>query len=159
MKLFGLLAVLASLFQCASVSFEKNPPFTIHSASYKNWVGGVPGVSGTKVRINFKANTVVAFDSMFFKNKKAKIVIETINKDTFLNGHFSTSIINSKEDLVLHKDGKKEYGNKVPEKRFKFDLKDNEAVISYIIDNQIKYFKIENIKKEPTDYLPAARPK
>lgn len=159
MKLFSLFAVIATLFQCASLKFEDNPPFKINSATFKNYIGGMPGVSGTNVVINYEANTTVNFDSLFFKGRKAKIELESIEKKNYIKGHFNTSTVNSKEDLMLHKDGKKEYGNKIPEKKFPFELKENEAVISYLENGETKYFKVENIKKGEAVFYPSAKPR
>ncbi|APG65785.1 hypothetical protein LPB136_10595 [Tenacibaculum todarodis] len=159
MKLFSLFAVIATLFQCASLKFEDNPPFKINSATFKNYVGGMPGVSGTNVVINYETSTTVNFDSLFFKGRKAKIELETSGKKNYIKGHFNTSTVNSKEDLVLHKDGKKEYGNKVPEKKFPFELKESEAVISYLENGETKFFKVENIKKGEEIFYPSAKPR
>ena len=159
MKLFGLFAIIATLFQCASIKFEDNPPFKINSATFNNYVGGMPGVSGMNVKISYETNNSVEFDSLFFKGKKAKIELQTIEKKNYINGSFNTSTVNSKEDLILHSEGKKEYGNKAPKKKFPFELKDNEAVISFLENGETKYFKVKNIEKTEDVFYPSAKPR
>lgn len=154
MKLLAIFSLVFGLFQCASTKFDKNPPFKINGATYNYYLGGMPGVSGTWVRINYKKTNEVVFDSLFFQGRKTKVMLETLNKNTYLKGHFNTSTVNSKEDLILHRKGEKEYGNKPPQPKIPFELKNNEAVISYVQEGVTKYFKVENIVKTATDYYP-----
>ncbi len=154
MKIIGCIILTIGFFQCASVHFEKTPPFSVKGATFNNYVGGLPGVSGTWVRIYYEATTKIAFDSIFFKGRKTKIELQTIKNKTFASGHFNTSTVNSKEDLILHREGKKEYGNKAPEKKLPFELKENEAVISYTENGETKYYKVKNIKEGKKTYYP-----
>lgn len=159
MKFLGIITIIASLFHCASTKFDSNPPFKVNNATYNKYVGGVQGVSGMWVRVNYEADTTIAFDSLFFQGKKTKIELQTIQNKTYASGHFNTSTVNSKADLMLHSNGKKEYGNKAPEKKFPFELKENEAVISYLENGETKFFKIENIKKAEAVFYPSAKPR
>lgn len=145
MKILSLLAIIFGFSHCGSAKFDTNPPFKIDRASYTNWVGGQPGVRGTKVEVILTEKSDIAFDSLFFNNKKTKLENTEIDQATFLIGHFSTS---KKQDIILHLDSKKELKNEPPKLiKFPFKLKKNEAVISYIVNNKTHYFKTEVLKE------------
>jgi hypothetical protein len=154
--------IIVSLFttllflQCSSLKFVKKPPFKIEKASYNNWFGGQPGVSGTKIEIKLKENSSIAFDSIFFRNKSTKIEINTTSKKTLLIGHFSTSKRKNR-DLILDVNVSKEMKNALPDaKQIPFELNENEAILSYKIENKINYFKIKNVEKEKSVFFPRA---
>lgn len=156
-KILSLLAIIFGFFQCKSIKLEDNPPFQIESATYKNWVGGIEGVSGTLLEIEIVNGSQIIYDTAFFHNKTSKIEVKTKNGNVLLLANFDTSK-NQKPDLVMHSDSKKEINNKIPRtKEFPFDLKVNEAVISYKKGNKIKYFKIENFKKKKNLAYPSVR--
>lgn len=146
--LLGMVFIATLLMQCKVVSFDKTPPFTVTEATYSYWVGGQPGVRGTNVFIYYDAEAAVAFDSIYFNNAVVKIQLKTNKGKTYLAGHFNTSTVHRKEDLILHADEKKEVQNKKPIlKKLPFELKEGEAVISYKEGEKQKYFKIQGLKK------------
>ena len=149
MKLLGMILLALVFTQCASLQFDKNPPFKVTSAAYTNWVGGVEGVSGTNVIIGYTSVNDVAFDSIFFRGRKAKVSFKGSDAKKLIMAQFSTSTIQNKRDLQLHRNGVQEYGNQPPvvKEDFPFELKDDEAVLSYIEGDKTKYFKVENIQK------------
>lgn len=157
MKILSILTIIIGFSQCGTTKFAKNPPFKIESATYTNWVGGVPGVSGTRVEVRLSEKEPIVFDSLYFQKKRTKIEVSIQNKIMILIGHFSTS--NRKENhLILHSNTKMELKNKVPKAtKFPFNLKENEAIISYKVANKVKYFKIENIKEGKRNHYPKAR--
>ena len=64
---------------------------------------------------------------------------------------------NQKEDIVMSNNKNAEYGNQIPTKQdFPFDLKDNEAVISYTENATLKYLLIKNIKEKSRIEYPSA---
>jgi hypothetical protein len=82
-----------------------------------------------------------------------KAEIKTTRGLKYVFGKFQkTSILN---DFTLDINPIRELKNKVPElNNFPFNLKENEAIISYKVKGIIKYYKIENIKKAKEDTLP-----
>ncbi|KGL62556.1 hypothetical protein [Polaribacter sp. Hel1_85] len=151
MKILSILTIIFSFSQCGSTNFETNPPFKIDSAKYYSWVGGVPGVSGINVQIQLKNTSPIEFDSLYFRKKSTKVEIKDAS---LLIAHFNTSKRN-KPDLILHSDPKKELKNKIPEPdNFPFELKDNEAVLSYHLGGETRYVKIKNIKKQDRSSFP-----
>jgi len=159
MKFLSIIAILFSFIQCGSIKLENNPPFKLEKASYNNWVGGQPGVRGTKVEIALKENSSITFDSIFFRNKSTKVEINTASGKTLLIGHFNTSK-RQNSDLILDADVTKEMKNTPPVvNNSHFELKENEAILSYKVGGKIKYFKIENIEKAKPVFFPSANKK
>ena len=147
-KLLCLLIFTLSFTKCASLPSDTKPPFTITNAMYQNWTGGVRGVSGTNVTINYTSEKEIEFKELFFKGEKRKISLkETKNGEKILFVKFNKK--NKFNDLQLHADPKKEFGNNPSKEKIDlpFELKNTEAALSYMEGNKIKYFKIENIKK------------
>jgi hypothetical protein len=59
-------------------------------------------------------------------------------------------------DIIFDANPVKEMHNSVPTiKKIPFQLKENEAVISYKIKGKIKYFKIASVKKEKSLFFPS----
>jgi hypothetical protein len=147
MKILLILTILLGFAQCGSGAFVQNPSFEVEKAFYNNWVGGQPGVSGTKLEIHLKNASEVIFDSLYFKNKRTKVEVLQKEEITQIIGHYSTSKrINN--DLILAIDPTKELQNVAPIiKNIPFELKKNEAIISYKKGKKILFFKIIKIKK------------
>ena len=154
MKILSLVVILCGFSKCRSTKFDQKPPFIITSSSYTSWVGGVPGVSGTRVDITLSEKTTIRFDSLFFKKKITKIEVSQANEKTVLTAHYNTSK-KQKTDFILHADSKKELKNEIPTiTAFPFDLKENDAVISYQVNGKTKYYKLENIQKVTSGSFP-----
>ncbi|WP_369048021.1 hypothetical protein [Tenacibaculum sp. UWU-22] len=149
-KIIGWIIITISFFECKSLLFEKKPPFTINQATYSNYVGGIPGTSGTWIRLAYQSNQKIKFDSIYFRDKQTKVELQTIKGTNYVSGHFNTNSF--KNNLILHNNGKKEYGNKLPEikKKPRFKLAKNEAVISYTENGKTKYIKIKNVQETDT---------
>ncbi|WP_331363256.1 hypothetical protein [Polaribacter sp.] len=158
MKILSVIAILFGFTQCGTSKLVKTPPFKIASATYNNWVGGLPGVSGTRVEIRLSEKENIDFESLFFKNKSTKIEVREENGKTFLTAHFNTSKSRGGRDLILDSDSRKEIKNEVPKNDdFPFELKENEAVLSYKVAGKIKFYKIENIEATKSDFYPKAK--
>ncbi|UMB59797.1 hypothetical protein MHL31_12000 [Lutibacter sp. A80] len=127
-------------------NFEQHPSFIINSAFYKNLDSRQPGVKGYIFQVDINnSNTVL--DSVYFRNASAKLEKDTT---TSKNSYVGTLMLpNRMQDFILHSDSKKEFGNKLPEisKKSPFQLTENEAVISFTVNNEIKYYKIPEVKK------------
>ena len=151
MKFLRFFAVSLCFFQCATSStFIKKPPFIVDSASYYKHTGGILESANTEVYIkyNFLDNSF-NFEDLYFQEGRAKISIKKIEGDQYIYAKFN-STTNTNNDFILDRDPKKEYGNKPPKQKIPFELKENEAVISYSKNGEIKYFKVENLKKRKT---------
>ena len=108
MKKLIFLFFTLLLTNCASLTFEENPPFNITKATYKESV--------KEIVINYTSESTVEFLNAFFRNHKLKInkreqqpLIIKFNKLQNMN-------------LQFHGDSKKEFGNKAPKEDFPFKL-------------------------------------
>lgn len=155
MNMKNMIIAIAAIFlvQCKSAQFDGKPPVKITGATFNNWVGGQQGVSGIRIIIGLEKNENIDFQKIYFAKKEGRIEISVRKDKTFLIGHLDTST-REKEDMILERDSAKEINNKIPETKFPFELKENEAVISYLKDGELKYFKVKNIKQTKTDFYP-----
>ncbi len=146
--------------QCNSpkISFQTKTPFKITESYYQDWVGGIPGVSGTRIQLiidNLKPDVIP--DSLFFRGTRLKIEIRTNQKRTVWVAHYNDK---PKKDFNMTDRPVGEYGNTLPKMtKFPFDLKKNNAVLSYYYKGILNYYKIENLRKKESLFYPAAKPK
>jgi hypothetical protein len=155
MKLIGILILALSFTKCASVKMENNHPFKIESASYSHVTGGVKGsYNSTNLIINFTAKEPVDFHKVYFQNRITKAVVEQHNDKQYIAARYKTSS-NDQKDLILHADPKQEFGNtpNTPTEEFPFELKENEAMVSYVIGEKTHYVKVENIIKKDKVFM------
>jgi hypothetical protein len=157
MKMLLALITVFSFIKCGSTKFQEKPPFKITSATYNQWVGGLPGVSGTNVKLAYTTTSNVTFDSIYFLNRIVKMELREEKGTKLIMGYFKNESPSVKPNNNLYAVAQRDIGNKPPvSSNFPFDLKENEAVISYKKGNKIKYFKIENLKKEKSMFFPSA---
>lgn len=150
------MLIMVFFTQCGSAQFDKEAPFTIHKAYYQDWFGGQPGSKGTLVTVEIsRADESIVFDSIFFNGKIMRLGNTVSDNKQLLIGNFSTTTL-SDNNIIMHSDPKEEMANKVskPAFNYPFELTDNECVVSYIIKNKKRYYKIENLKKEKSIYYP-----
>lgn len=154
LKNLSILAITFLLYQCGSTKLEENPPFTITSAIYNNWAGGQPGNKGITVNIVYTSNYTIKFDSIYFSKRIAKLESNKNKEKKTISANFRSSV---KPDIILDKNTSKEINNAVPiHKKFPFELKQNEAIISYIVKGKTKYFKVKSFKKGKSVFYPSA---
>ncbi|MBO6605427.1 hypothetical protein [Psychroserpens sp.] len=155
-----LLLVMASFSQCSSVpKLQKEAPISIADVYYQEWIAGVQGGgSGINLFISV-SDSDITLETVYFRGEVAKLEVKPSNPNQYI-GRFKTEM-NQPKDIILSSDPKEEYGNKMPQKKdkFPFELADNECVISYTVNDEIKYFKISNIKNKPVINYPSAGPK
>jgi hypothetical protein len=159
-KIVGLLTltlVMASFSQCSSAQkLQKKAPTTFGEVYFQKWVSGVAG-GGSGINIFVETLTDnVQLDSVYFRGRAAKFEVKPANKLLYI-GRFLTDS-NKNEHMIMSSDTNQEYGNKAPiiPSKIPFELKDNECVISYLSNNQTKYFKIENIEERRSKNYPMA---
>lgn len=144
-----LFFIVIVISQCSiAQKMQTSLPFLIGDVYYQNWVSGVKeGGSGTNIYIQIVSSTKqIELDSVYFQGKVTKL---ELTNNMIGIGRFNSNT-KSKNDIILSNEPYAEYGNKVPEliKKIPFDLNENQCVISYKEGNQIKYFKIDNIRKK-----------
>lgn len=144
------IAVITSLFflGCSTSKttldgFQTNPPFKVLEATYTKLFGDESGVTEISIYIAVD-NAEVKLDTVYFRNSSAKLKLD---KDIFKTEYIGNLVILNKDnDIQLHIDSKREYGNRVPDisQKIPFQLNANEAVVSYFFNKKINYFKISN---------------
>jgi len=87
-------------------------------------------------------------DSVYFRNQIVHLVREESAENSVFTGSFTTS--NLPHDYILHSDPKQEFGNKPPVtvSKLPFEIKENEAVVSYFYKDKLNYYKILELKEE-----------
>jgi len=160
-NLFSISLILFGFSNCAGgkdtgYSFDQEPPFTLGEVYYQDWVAGVrEGGSGTNVYINIEsyAEDVVIMD-VYFRNKKEKAKNSAQYFDQYV-GYFKNK---ARPDIIMDSDPVKESKNTPPES-FPFQLEDDEAVLSYLHKDEVKYFKISKMERKPTIAYPSTNKK
>lgn len=148
---FGI-AVITSLFLLGcgpskvnqNNGFQSNPPFKVVEATYIKSIGTKPGVKGISIYITID-NTEVKLETVYFRNNSTKLELDnSISKTSYVG---NLVMPNTENDIQLHSDSKREFGNQAPDisQKIPFQLKANEAVVSYFFKNEIHYFKILNL--------------
>lgn len=158
-RVFFVFAVLFTFYGCAGgkdtgYSFEQEPPFTLGTVYYQDWVAGIrKGGSGTNVHITVDSYTEeVVLLNIFFSNRKVKAQNSPQNVDQYI-GYFKNE---GRPDVIMDGDPVKETQN-IPPEVFPFQLKKNEAVLSYLHNLEVKYFKISNMERKPMIAYPSTK--
>lgn len=136
MKLLSITFLAIILTQCASVKFDKNAPFTIKSATKS---------ADGNLKVYYTTNSSVNFEHIYFDGRKENIQLKKDVNGNFILGDFKSSLVNLK-DIQLHSDPSKEFGNTPPlpeAEKIPFTLKENEAVLSYKLNGETRFYKIK----------------
>ena len=133
-----------------------DPPFKVMDVYSQKWVAGIPeGGSGTNVHFtlgDFSRDVVI--DKVYFRNLVTKAQISPQIRNQYV-GYFKKE---NNRDIIMDIDPVKEAAN-TPKAPFPFELEDNEAVISYLEGDHVKFTKITNIREEEMLALPSTKPK
>lgn len=164
-KLFSFILisiVLLSFSNCSNtkesttLTFEKNPPFSITEIYSQNWIAGVQeGGSGTNVFVTFSSmNESVLIEQFYFRNK-VNDVKDISNEYLAFAAYFKGD---TSHQIIMDSNPVKESKN-TPPVAFPFKLKSNEVVISYLEKGSKKYFKVSEVEEKPTIAYPGLNPK
>jgi hypothetical protein len=171
MIFFQKLGIFSSLFvltlsfsQCAStkktIEITKTIELSKESSSevyYQNWVAGVRGGgSGTNLYISKSVVENKELITAYFKGKE--VVFDTLIKGSKMFIARFKGDANQIFDMEMNADAINEYGNKavVEKTDFPFNLEPNDAVVSYLENNTLKYLKLINIPKKESLAYPSA---
>ena len=154
------LLVLILLSSCGSgkdamYSLEEQPPFKIGNASYQPWVAGVQeGGKGVNIVLDITdIQEAVAIKAVYFQEHVCILRNDMSSIDTF-TGSFNER---PKKDVVMDGNPVNESQN-TPVGEFPFDLKDNEAVVSYTHNGELHFTKISGLEKKPELSYPSSNP-
>lgn len=122
---------------CASSKLEETPPFQVISAKYYFHN------TSKSIHIKYETTENIKFDSISFHGHKAKAITQKREGSTYVLAEFNNIL---KSDLVLDNNPVKEFNNAVPNvNKLPFNLKNDEAILSYKINNKIRYYKISGV--------------
>ncbi len=154
-NILNVLILSIGLTSCSSQkTLQTDFPFEIGMATVQEWMGGKEE-SGTGHLVSVPVLNItkdVRFQEMFYHGQVVQVTTESHAEGLLVKGNFTLSP--HKPDIIMHADPKKEVGNQPPSlqesssKDFPFDLKPQEAVLSYIVKNRVKYVKISGIKEK-----------
>lgn len=135
--------------------FEENPPFTIQKAYFQKWAGGIESAgSGLDMYVIFEnLSPQVKIKNVYFRNQITELQKSIDNS----NEYFANLSKKPRLDVVMDKNPIQEAQN-TPNKEFPFDLKDNEAVLSYSLNGKIHYYKIPNLSEKESLAYPQSNP-
>mgnify|MGYP000182756076 CR=1 FL=1 len=91
LKTFFIICIAISFSNCSSIKLTDTAPFNVTGATYHNWVGGQPGVSGTNLIIGVDGEFNVSFNKLYFQNRVVDAQIEDRNGKKYVIANFSTS--------------------------------------------------------------------
>ena len=137
---------------CANTyKLEKKSTLNFTESYFKSWSSGVKdGGSGYSIFLlldkNFDLkNNNTEIKGIYFKEKYAQIKGQGQNKfQAFIKEGSGVDIIAEK--------GKKELVEIKNDEKFPFELKENEAVINYLVNDKNKYVKITLSKRKTMDF-------
>lgn len=144
----GFITLLSfTFFGCGVSKAQNNHPFKVLEATYANSVVEQTDLVLTTLKITIN-NKEIQLDSVYFRNHKASLKRLDSDGNSVFIGSFTTST--TPHDYILDSDPKQEFGNKppVPVSKLPFELRDNEAVVSYFYKDNINYYKILEVKEE-----------
>jgi hypothetical protein len=144
----GFITLLSfTFFGCGVSKAQNNHPFKVLEATYAKTVGEQPDLVVTTLKIMIN-NPEIKLDSVYFRNHKAPLKRVESDENSVFTGSFTIS--NLPHDYILDSDPKQEFGNKPPVmvSKLPFEIKENEAVVSYFYKDNINYYKILEVKEE-----------
>ena len=133
----------------------ENPPFVLGEVFYQDWVAGTKeGGSGTRVHITVASFTEnVQVSDIYFKDKKAKAQ----NSPHYPRQYVGNFMNATNRDVIMDSNPTLEAQNTPPAKS-PFALNENDAVLSYVQNGTLKYYKISNMKQKPILAYPQSNP-
>jgi hypothetical protein len=142
MKFLSALVILVAFTQCRSIKFENNVPFRINSAIYSMQ----SGLEEITTVISYTSNNIIEFESIYFRNRITNLVTKDLDADKIMVGYF---LNNYKKDFIMDDNPTNELKNPFPNiTEFPFDLKENEAVISYKEKGKTKFYRLNLLQKQ-----------
>ena len=152
------MCIAVSFSQCSTLKLTETAPFTITGASYHNWVGGQPGISGTNLILGIETTSEISIKSIYFRNRKNNPRLENRKGKEYLVVNMSTSreMISVSQSISYSGDGPmpRTKRPKVSLPKIPFNIQANEAVIKYMIGKKTFYYKVSKIKKSETIFYP-----
>ncbi|NAS10934.1 hypothetical protein [Poritiphilus flavus] len=153
-SIYILFSLVMGLGGCSSQKkLETSTPFVLGPTICQDWIGGrAESGSGRVLRIAVREmpDEGISLQNVYFRGHMAKI--DMVMEDNGMIALAKYELKSEKPDMIMHADSTKEVGNQPPKlksKEFPFDLQKDEAVLSYLQDDKIKYVKISGVVDKP----------
>ncbi len=134
-----LLILIVFSIKCSNekLIFQKEPNFTVSEKYYQKLIPGQKDMPLTiKLSLEISnASENLLIDSVFFNGEFLSVSIQSINHKLYLES--TTDKTKLSNQIFNH-----------------INLKQNEAIIFYSLQNKKYYFKVENLKSLAPLYLP-----
>jgi len=139
----SVVFILSFFTGCGSnQNLQEKAPATFQQVYYTK------DASAMKLYIPVSAiqNERVAFNSVYFQDRKADLELDTIRP-----GRFVAIFPLGKPDLIMSSDPREEYGNKVRSIPVDapFKIKNDEAILVFTERGDIKFYKLTGIEERP----------
>lgn len=153
----SLIVATTVLSSCSSQkNLVNTAPFEIGQGFCQEWIGGKEA-SGRGLMVKIPVSEIEGYkiNTLFFRGQQSYVKIETEAGQKFVVANLEQQSSRAPQDMIVHGDAKEEFGNKpskngIKEKlAFPFTLEADEAVLSYIKKNTIKYVKVVGVKEKP----------
>lgn len=151
----GVIAILG-FSQCGSsqkLIGAKEAPFRLGEVRSEAWTLANNSLAkGTNLFFPLEDGKQIMLDSVYYQGRATKL--KKIKRDSYVVfiGVFEDPV---KPDMIMHEDATREAGNMPPPLRAKipFELKDDEAVVSFKEGDVVKYLKVTGIMPStPVEY-------
>lgn len=145
----GIVAVILFSHCGSSQIFEAEAPVEMDTAYVEPWTAGEEKqYKGVNLLFPVRMDGKTVLDTVYYRYKKAPLL--RIQKDNYLVYKATLELDTAPYDMVMHTDPREEAGNRPPpRKQHDFDLKDDEAIISYTRKGKIRYFKVSGLQSSP----------
>ncbi len=136
---------------------QENLPFVVGEISYQKWFGGTPD-SGKGFHVNIIFSQIsegIIIQNIYFMGME-----DVLRQNPQNSKEYSATLAEKpKRDIILDSNPIKEMNNKKPTiaSEIPYVLKANEAVIQYLINDKVSYYKIENMKELESVYYPSSK--
>lgn len=159
----AMLAAFGTAGCSSQKQFESNPPFAVtHPTAQVIASGRESGGTATEISFRWTVDDPreVELDSLYFRGRALKPVLTDTETGVVVSARYPTPRL-ERPDLIMDADSLREVGNQPPaplpgQKTFPFDLKRDQAVLSYRLgpDPARRYFRITGIVEKPARALP-----
>ena len=156
--------VSMSLSQCktSNTTKQSNISESIQQdgAYFQKWVAGVKGGgSGINLFIPI-VQEGNSYEGVYFRGMYTTLEKTTKNNTHYWAGYFKTKL-NTKPSLTMEDSNKKEFGNasvfQTNDKEPPVPIADNEAILTYTLNEELQYVIIKGIIEKPMEALPMQR--
>ena len=158
----ALFVALICLILCCSSQkkLETTAPFSLGEVYAQKWmVEENLKDSGYEVIIPIMSldENEAVLQNLYHKGKMVNLSIKLTDKGTVALAEYNKEDVLQKDMLVLDTSKKRQKKNSQKMELFPFELKETEAVLSYLQNDKIKYVKLLGIRQNPIVVYPSLK--